>query len=436
MPLSLSGLILAALFIAIPGKVCWAADDMPLLVVAVDASLGDQNIRKAQIAGRLVAQTAQSNGQNVAVIVFGQVIENVVSAQSVTEETLAEIDELLAGVSTTLAASNLAVGIERSLSEVEDRRSHLMVFASPGTVSQLSDEQSDQYQWLVKILLPQAESAGVSMSLVTQTDSLNLDPVFLNAMNALPYFNLLNIDNDMFSTINTSFANLAASSAEASTPVVAGEVSSGNTSGNTSQSPITLATLSEPDKPVSDSQPQPAANSAPQTTVLAARRSPWIMWLGVGLVVAGLLLVLVTLYKRYSAGKQAVSAAEQLAALRRSTRVSRRSAGDPSRRQQSDRTNPSTPSTVGDTGDPYLPIDLSTTQRFGQAAVKAATVITPATGRTIQAAQHDDPVVDHEAVTVLVDAHQKDPDDSFATSSAMDDEDSFLSGKTQIKPQD
>ena len=140
------------------------AEPVPLVFV-LDASLSEADL---QTADKTIMDISRgiADGTIISLIVFDDVVQRVVPLQRVGAGHLADFENTLAGIKSSVS-SNLAAGFERGLDELNDQpAASLLVFAR-AAIDGADEERKVRYRkWLVQLLLPDANDRSVAITLV------------------------------------------------------------------------------------------------------------------------------------------------------------------------------------------------------------------------------------------------------------------------------
>jgi len=163
------------------------------VVIALDASLPADALQAADAAITAIANQVPSDAE-LSLIVFDDVVQQVVPLQRVGAAQFAEIQSTLSSVKST-ASSNLAAGFERGLDELKEQpRAQLVVFARAIVQATDADRQTRYRQWIKELLLPDAAERGIAITLVAP--EAGADASLLADILGQPANNSLVLDSD------------------------------------------------------------------------------------------------------------------------------------------------------------------------------------------------------------------------------------------------
>jgi len=136
------------------------------IVIALDASLSaDQNVAAKFVIKKLIRRVSDPSA--ISLIVFDDVVQQVVPLERSPEGRFAAIEDVLDS-STASYSSSFAAGLERSLSELDGRgAAHLLIFATAALPSPGSEHEMQNREWVTKLLVPQATAQGIAITIIT-----------------------------------------------------------------------------------------------------------------------------------------------------------------------------------------------------------------------------------------------------------------------------
>ncbi|MFK7854416.1 MAG: hypothetical protein AB8B79_09900 [Granulosicoccus sp.] len=147
--------------------------------VVVDAALDQNSLQTAENVTLNIVRAA-ANQSSVGVVVYDEVFQRSSEIKLADESDLQTIGELFSSIAPS-ESSNIAVGIEKGISELSAEGGVLLVFGNNDILLADTEAANKYRDWLQLILLPDAASKSISIVLASSqaTQLSSLDSIFL-----------------------------------------------------------------------------------------------------------------------------------------------------------------------------------------------------------------------------------------------------------------